>query len=112
MKAKSKRGAEMNIAIIIVLILAVIALLILVISFTGGWTRLWRKITGTEEATGGMSLQLAIETCKTYATLNSKNAYCEKRNIETIKGQVENLNCEDLRNKYPDEFKGVQEITC
>jgi len=104
MKTKSKRGAEMNITIIIVLILAVIALLILVISFTGGWTRLWKKITGTEEATGGMSLQLAIETCKLYASMNQTQAYCEEREVEGV-GKV---NCIKLREKD----STIPELTC
>lgn len=96
MKTKNKRGAEINITVIIILILAVVALLILVISFTGGWTRLWKKITGTEAVTGGMSLQVAIETCKTYAAMNAVSSYCQPMPIE-IEGKVENKNCANLR---------------
>jgi len=91
-----KRGQNINITTIIILILAILVLLLLVISFTGGWTALWKRITGQQEEAGALERESALRYCALYYTLNNKEAFCnEKRNIKGI-GEV---TCRELFEK-------------
>lgn len=108
-KKVNKKGIEINIATIIILILAVLALLLLVIGFTGGWTKLWKRITGTEAGAGALEVSIMVEQCKLWASLNNVVEYCAERNI-SIAGKIEELNCGKLREKY--NYKDIPEMTC
>jgi hypothetical protein len=88
-----KRGQNLNITTIIILILAILVLLLLVISFTGGFTALWKRITGQKEEAGGLEKSAAIEWCTLYYSIKNKKEFCEI--YRSVIG-IGNVTCKDL----------------
>ena len=59
---KNKKGAEMTIGTIIIIILALVVLVILVYGFSTGWTNLWEKITAF--GGGKTNVQTIVQACQ------------------------------------------------
>ncbi|MEM4318263.1 MAG: hypothetical protein QW244_00410 [Candidatus Pacearchaeota archaeon] len=91
---KNKRGIELSTTTIIILILAVIVLVLLAVAVTGGFGKLWKRITGVGEVGTAMEIDLAKETCMLYFNLKQKNAFCNE--TLNIKG-LGSLTCFDAR---------------
>jgi len=91
-----KRGQNINITTIIILILAILVLLLLVISFTGGWTTLWKRITGQQQEAGVLEKGAAIQSCKLIYSLYKTGQVVDKKAL-----------CIDKKN-----VAGMGEVTC
>jgi len=76
---KSKKGAEMTIGTIIIIILALVVLVILVYGFSTGWSNLWEKITGF--GGGKANVQTVVQSCQLACTTNSQYDYCKDRKL-------------------------------
>lgn len=72
----NKKGAEIAIGTIIVIILAVIVLVVLVMGFTGGWKNLWDKMAGFSG--GGSNIDSVVRACQVACATESKYDYCER----------------------------------
>ena len=103
---KNKKGAEMTIGTIIIIVLALVVLVILVSGFTTGWTNLWEKITAF--GGGKVNVQSVVQSCQLACTTGSRYDYCElSRDVtfdETGDANVDNRGgwrCAQL------EFKGT-----
>lgn len=92
-----KKGQNINITTIIILVLAILVLLLVAVSFTGGWTKLWEKITGTYKTAKGAEKAQAIEHCSFLFKMNKK-LFCEE--IIEVK-DIGNITCKDLLRIYP-----------
>ncbi|MEM1577608.1 MAG: hypothetical protein QXM27_01140 [Candidatus Pacearchaeota archaeon] len=88
-----KRGQNINITTIIILVLAILVLLIVAISFTGGWTKLWERITGTYKTAKGAEIGQALHQCEFLYITNNKKSFCCDI-IEVI--NIGNTTCKDL----------------
>jgi len=73
---KNKKGAEMTIGTIIIIILALVVLVILVYGFSTGWTNLWEKITNF--GGGKVNVQTVVQACQLACVTNSEYDYCNK----------------------------------
>ena len=73
-----RKAQQINVTTIIILVLAILVLLIVAISYTGGWTKLWQRITGTYKAHGGLEISAAAQQCNVYWSVKSKQ-FCEER---------------------------------
>lgn len=73
---KDKKGAEMTIGTIIIIILALVVLVILVYGFSTGWSNLWEKIVGF--GGGKPNVQTVVQSCQLACTTNSQYDYCTK----------------------------------
>jgi len=67
---KNKKGVELNIATIIILVLAILVLVILAMYFTGGMTSLWSQIVGKKVAYTGSALDDAKNKCENLYTID------------------------------------------
>lgn len=95
----NKKGAEMTIGTIIIIILALVVLVILVYGFSTGWSNLWEKITGF--GGGKVNVQTVVQSCQLACTTSSQYDYCKTRKlIEDSNGdgktESRNVNCKDL----------------
>lgn len=72
----NKRGVEINVATIIVVILAILVLVILALYFTGGMKNLWGKITPVPSAYEKTDVEHAQSACTLYCNSQDKNAFC------------------------------------
>ena len=68
---KDKKGIEMNITTIIVVILAILVLVILSLYFTGGMKTLWEKIKGVGGTWNTADVNAARQNCMAYCGLDS-----------------------------------------
>ena len=73
----NKKGAEMTVGTIIIIVLALIVLVILVYGFSTGWTNLWEKVTGF--GGGEINVQSAVQSCQLACTTGSTYDWCTKK---------------------------------
>jgi hypothetical protein len=74
---KSKKGAEMTIGTIIVIILALVVLVVLIYGFSTGWSNLWQNILGY--GGGTVNVQTVVDSCKLACTAQQSFDYCSKK---------------------------------
>lgn len=76
----NKKAIEINVATIIIVILAILVLVILALYFTGGMKSLWSKITPVPGAYEQTDVENARNACTLLCTAgqSAKTAYCEK----------------------------------
>ncbi len=83
----SKRGQEMSISTLVLIVLAIIVLVLVVIGFTGGWSNLWDRISnlgGSKE-----NVQLVVQACEIACSSDSQYDYCSRlREVNFGKGNV------------------------
>src|SRR4030042_200589 len=99
---KNKKGAEMTIGTIIVIILALVVLVILIYGFSTGWSNLWEKINVF--GGGKSNVQTIIQACQLACTTSSDYNYCKTQKlIEDANGDgkmaTRSVNCENLANE-------------
>lgn len=96
----NKKGAEMTIGTIVVIILAVLVLVFLVFGFSQGWGNLFDKVFNL----GGQANVDTIKTaCQVACTTQAKYDFCSvKRNIIFDKSnKAEGVTCKDLSGDDP-----------
>ncbi len=72
----NKKGAELTIGTIVIIVLALVVLVVLILGFTGGWGNLWGRISGFFG--GGSNIDSVVQACQVACTTNMKNDYCER----------------------------------
>ena len=72
---KNKKGVEINIATIIILVLAILVLVILALYFTGGMKTLWDRIRGTSAIYNENDITMARQLCETRDVVS----YCSQK---------------------------------
>ena len=93
----NKKGVEMTIGTIIVIILALVVLVVIIYGFTTGWGNLWEKITGF--GGGDVNVQSVVQSCQLACTTSSTYDYCTReRNVNFGKDDIKNgdYNCKAL----------------
>ncbi|MCX8158928.1 MAG: hypothetical protein N3D20_01405 [Candidatus Pacearchaeota archaeon] len=89
----NKKGQEMSVTTLILIVLGVIVLVILVLGFSIGWDTIFGKL---KFAPG--DVQALQKACIMYAEQDFNIDYCQFRKIKTDSG-TEYMNCEDKRVK-------------
>ncbi len=97
----NKKGAEMTIGTIIIIILALVVLVVLVYGFTTGWGNLWEKIIGF--GGGKVNVQSVVQSCQLACTTGSTYDYCTKTrdlieadNTGKAITPAKKINCKDM----------------
>lgn len=73
-----KKGAELAIGTLVLIVLAIVVLVVLILGFTLGWSNLWGKIG----LAGSTDLTSFTAACRVAATSEAKGSFCECRNVE------------------------------
>ena len=103
MKREDKKGQQMTLGTIIVIVLGILVLVFLIYGFSTGWGNLWDRITNL--GGGESNLDTISQACALACTTNAKADYCTvSREIrvgtEVPVGDVEkstfSATCEDL----------------
>ena len=111
---KNKKGQELSIGTLVLIVIGVIVLVLLVLGFSMGWSNLFSKIgiyQGSDETS-------AVTACRSYIGSNSLAGYCEFKDVKVTldttrwgaeKGKIKKLsiNCE----YFNDKFEG-QKLEC
>lgn len=92
---KNKKGAEMTVGTIIIIVLALIVLVVLVYGFTTGWGNLWAKITGFFGGTKS-NLATVVQGCKVACASGSTVDYCKTQTVTKDDGTKGPATCKSL----------------
>lgn len=90
-----KRGQEMSISTLVLIVLAIVVLVLVIIGFTGGWQNLWDRITNV--GGGKANVQTIVQACQIACTSNSQYDYCTaQRSITLANGNKNVVTCNSL----------------
>ena len=92
-KRINKKGQDLSIGTLILIVLGIIVLVLLILGFSMGWSNLWEKINIFG---GGNSLGTVAAACKSAVTSGFNFDYCDFKEV-TVDGKKEWVNCEDGR---------------
>jgi len=76
MRGIGKKGQEMSISTLVLIVLAIIVLVIVVVGFTGGWSNLWDRITNL--GGGKANVGLVVQACQIACDTKSQYDYCSQ----------------------------------
>ena len=103
----SKRGQELSIGTLVLIVIGVIVLVLLVLGFSMGWSNLFAKI-GIYQ--GGDVASVAT-ACELATSSQSKDAYCECKTVKLEGGKTCKVHCESV-NVKPLVSNKMEEGTC
>ena len=105
-KGLGKRGVELAIGTIVIIILGLVVLVILIIGFTQGTDFFFGKF----KFLPGQELEAVAQSCKIAANGNLKIDFCSFKEVE-VDGEDEFVNCED--NRITSSLEGIgDDIDC
>jgi len=91
----NKRGAELAISTLVIIVIAVVVLIVIIVGFTTGWSQLWMNISAFF---GGSNLDSIVQACNTACLTKSTNAWCnEQRTITGDSSITTKQTCEQLK---------------
>ena len=94
----NKKGAEMTIGTIVLIVLALIVLVVLVFGFSQGWTNLWHKVIGF--GGGKVNVQTIVQSCTVACHTKNVHGWCSAKQVFfDEKKDAETLTCEQLAGK-------------
>ncbi len=85
----NKRGQELSIGTLVLIVLGIIVLVLLVLGFSIGWENLFSKIG----ITTGSDLSAMVASCKVAVAADSKVDFCACKNVKLSDGQPRKINC-------------------
>lgn len=91
-KGMNKRGQDLTIGTLILIVLGVVVLVLLIIGFTKGWDFIFGKF----DIAPGQDLQAVQKSCELSAQADLRIDYCTFKEIE-FQGETEYVNCIDPR---------------
>ena len=102
----NKKGAEMTIGTIVIIILALVVLVVLIYGFSTGWSNLWQNVIGF--GGGSVNVQTIIQSCQVSCSTSATYDYCTKKRdivFDKVNGKKNpldgSLTCNDLKDsKY------------
>ena len=86
----NKKGVELAMSSIVIIILAVIVLAVLAIGFSTGWGKMWNKVN----TLGGDVKETAVDACKIACAKQNSYAVCEE--VRAIGNKGETGTCADV----------------
>lgn len=94
-KIKEKKGSEMTIGTLVIIVLAVVLLVVLIVGFTMGWKGLWDKISNWTG--GGSNVDAVTQACQMACTQNAEFEYCCKvREVRYSDNEKKQQTCNSL----------------
>ena len=102
-----KRGQELSIGTLVLIVLGIIVLVLLVLGFSMGWQNLFSKI-GIYQ---GSDISSMVAACKVAVASQSSVSYCEFKSVR-IGNERKEINCEYVEDdNLDDELDCVKSIT-
>jgi len=92
----NKKGQEMSVTAIILIILGLIVLVVLILGFTVGWSQIKEWIIP------GNNVKSITDSCKIACGTDQKYAYCfEKKELKSKEETLKDVTCYSLAKKKP-----------
>jgi len=113
----NKKGAELTIGTIVIIVLALVVLVVLVIGFTTGWSNLWDKVIGF--GGGKVNVQSVVQSCQVACSTGGTYNYCTlERGVvfDKVDGKTnpksKDYTCKDLESETTAGLETCEDITC
>lgn len=90
----NKKGQEMSVATLVLIVIGIVVLVMLILGFSMGWSNLWAKVNIFG---GGSNVETVVQACKLSASSGSTFSYCSEFKQVTINGVKQYINCADER---------------
>ncbi len=90
----NKKGQDLSIGTLILIVLGIVVLVLLVLGFSMGWENLWEKINIFG---GGSSIGTVASACELAAQQDNKYGYCQEFKRVKVGQTNEYVNCQDTR---------------
>jgi hypothetical protein len=90
----NKRGQDLSIGTLILIVLGIVVLVLLILGFSLGWSNLWEKINIFG---GGSSIGEVSTRCRLDVDSQNTYDYCQDFKTVKVSGKTEYLNCLDTR---------------
>ena len=87
----NKRGQELSIGTLVLIVLGIIVLVLLILGFSIGWQNLFSKIGIATSS----DLSAMVATCKVHAAANDVSSYCEAKSVKLADGTSPKISCAD-----------------
>jgi hypothetical protein len=94
----NKRGFELAISTLVVIIIGALVLGVLIYGFTYGWENFWNTITAFSG--GKDNVQSVINACEISCSAENKYDYCSLKRTIIASGNKETRTCNELENLY------------
>jgi len=109
---KNKKGAEMTIGTLVIIVLAVLVLALLAFGFGTGWGNLWDKIKAY--TAGGVNVDSVKQACLVACTTQRTYEYCcVQRDVRFETGKpAERMTCNDTRLRTTECNLDCSLVTC
>ncbi len=92
----NKKGQEMSVTTIILIILGLVVMVVLILGFTMGWGKIKDLIIPSN------NIKTIADSCKIACGTDQKYAYCfEKRELKTKDETLKDITCYSLAKKKP-----------
>ena len=95
-KRMGKKGQDLSIGTLILIVLGIIVLVLLILGFSMGWSNLWAKIN-IFGGGGKSDISAMVTACNLAVISNSVYDYCNDFKEVNVDGKKEWVNCEDSR---------------
>ena len=93
-KRMNKRGQDLSIGTLILIVLGIVVLVLLILGFSIGWGNLWEKINIFK---GGSSIADVITACKLAIASGNSYDFCQDFKEIKVDGKKQYANCQDAR---------------
>ena len=88
---RNKKGQEMSVATLVLIVIGVILLVLLILGFTMGWQNLWDKINIFG---GGADIDAVVQSCGIASATDAMASYCDEFKQVDIAGETQYVNCQ------------------
>lgn len=93
-RVENKRGQDLSVGTLVLIVLGVIVLVLLALGFSMGWGNLWNKIN---IFAGASDVDTKRSACLTAVSSNQHHAFCKEFTKVRVGDQVVWMNCQDRR---------------
>lgn len=100
-----KRGQDLPIGTLILIIIGVVVLVVLILGFTQGFDFIFKIF----DLAPGQDLETVLQACTIAVQANLRIDYCTFKEVE-VNGEREYVNCEDTR--INSQIQGTNTLTC
>ena len=81
----NKKGAELTIGTLVIIVLAIVVLVVIIVGFTSGWGNLWGRMTGF--FSGSDNIDTVVQSCSVACSTKAENDFCrQSRDLRNKEG--------------------------
>ena len=97
MATMNKKGFELTVTTLVLIIIAILVLTVMIYGFTYGWSTFWNKITGFSG--GKDNVEAVKQSCEIACSAEKSYDYCSLQRKIIMNGEEKQSTCKSLENE-------------